>query len=138
MSFNPNSARTWHNSGTVGLWAGQLDVAIEHLKTALRLSPRARVGTSLAVMGGAYLISRRFDEAVPKLLLAIQDDPTNPHPYRYLAACYALMGRPKEACEVVASLRAITPHVVPTMGYLRNEHRELLVVGLRLAMGETT
>jgi len=31
-----------------------------------------------------------FDEAVPKLLLlAIQEDPSYPPPYRHLAACYA-------------------------------------------------
>jgi Flp pilus assembly protein TadD len=52
---------------------------------------------SLAVLGGAHLISRRFDEAIPTLLLAIQEDPSNPHPYRYLAACYAHMGRLDDA-----------------------------------------
>jgi hypothetical protein len=32
---------------------------------------------------------RRFDEAVQKLRLAIQEDPSFPEPYRFLAACYA-------------------------------------------------
>ena len=138
LALNPSFARGWHISGTVRLWAGKPDIAIEHVNTGLRLSPRARIGMSLAVLGGAHLVSRRFDEAVPKLLLAIQEDPSNPHPYRYLAACYAHMGRLDDAREVVTRLRAITPLVVPSVGYLRNEHREFFLSGLRLAAGEAT
>ena len=65
-------------------------------------------------MGIAYFFKRQFDEAAAKLLLAIQDDPGFPPPYRSLAACYAHMGRLDEAREIVARLRAITPLVVPT------------------------
>jgi hypothetical protein len=49
------------------------------------------------------------------------------------------MGRLDEAREIVAELRAITPLVVPTDVQFRNpEHRELLLSGLRLAMGEAS
>jgi adenylate cyclase len=121
------------------LRAGQLDLALEHVEAALRLSPRARVGVSLFTMGGAHLFSRHFDEAVPKLLLAIQENPNFPEPYRYLAACYAHMGRLKDAREIIERLRAITPVVIADASYLRNpEHRELLLSGLRLAAGEET
>ena len=138
LAFNPNYARGWHISGVLRLMAGQPDIAIEHAEASLRLSPRARVGSSLLAMGEAHFLSRRFDEAVPKLLLAIQDDPSFPHPYRVLAACYAHMGRLDEAQEVVGRLRAITAVVVPDRGDLRNaEHRELFLSGLRLAAGET-
>jgi tetratricopeptide (TPR) repeat protein len=81
-------------------------------------------------------LARRFAEAVPKLTLAIQDDPTFPQPYRYLAACYAHMGRLDEAREIVRRLRAITRIVTPDASCLRNpDHRELLLLGLRLAAG---
>ena len=74
---------------------------------------------------------------MPKLLLAIQENPTFPEPYRYLAACYAHMGRLKDAREIIERLRAVAPIVIPDVDYLRNpEHRELLLSGLRLAMGE--
>jgi adenylate cyclase len=139
LVLNPSFARGWHISGQLRMWAGQLDIAIEHVQTSLHLSPRARVGTSLAVIGYAQLFGRRFDEAVPKLLLAIQEDPSHPQPYRSLAACYAHMGRLDDAREAVARLRSITPIVVPDASYLRNpEHRELLLSGLRLAAGEAT
>jgi TolB-like protein/class 3 adenylate cyclase len=139
LALNPNYARGWHLSGVLRLWAGQPDVAIEHLDAALRLSPRARVGSSLSLIGHARFLSRRFDEAVPKLLLAIQDDPGFPAPYRSLAACYAHMGRLDDAREVVTRLRAITSVVIPDRTNLRNPgHRELYLLGLRLAAGETT
>ncbi len=137
LTLNPNYARGWHISGALRQWAGQPDIAIEHLEAALRLSPRARVGTQLVVIGGAHFLSRRFDEAVPKLLLAIQENPGHPSPYRYLAACYAHMGRLDEAAAIVGRLRAITSVVIPDASYLRNaEHRELFLSGLRLAAGE--
>jgi adenylate cyclase len=44
LALNPSSARGWHASGTLRLWAGQLELAIEHERTSLRLSPRTRVG----------------------------------------------------------------------------------------------
>jgi len=139
LALNPNFARGWHISGTLRMWAGQPDIAIEHLGAALRLSPRSRVGPSLLNIGQAYFFRGRFDEAVPKLLLAIQDDPGYPQQYRLLAACYAHMGRLDDAREIVERLRAITSVVMPDTGHLRNaEHRELFLSGLRLAAGEET
>jgi adenylate cyclase len=110
---------------------------MEHLETSDRLSPRARVGTSAVAIGGVHFLARRFDEAVPKLLLAIQEDPSYPQAYRYLAACYAHMGRLDEAREIIGRLRTIAPVMIADASYMRNaEHRELLLSGLRLAMGE--
>ena len=120
------------------MFAGHVEVAIEHAEAALRLSPRARIGTPLITIGAAQFASRRFDEAVPKLLLAIQEDPSFPDPYRYLAACYAHMSRLDEAREMVKRLRTITSVVIPDASFFRNpEHRELFLSGLRLAAGET-
>jgi hypothetical protein len=90
-------------------------------------------------MGMAYFFKRQFDEAASKLLLSIEDDPGFPSSYRFLAACYAHMGRLDDAHATVARLRAITPLVVSSDQPWRNpEHRELYLSGLRLAMGEAT
>src|SRR6516162_782972 len=86
LALNPGFARGWHISGVLRLEAGQPDIAIEHVENSLRLSPHARVGPALAVIGEAHFLARRFDQAVPKLLLAIQEDPSDPVAYRYLAA----------------------------------------------------
>ena len=137
LTLSPNYARGWLLSGTLRLWAGKPDIAIEHLEAAQRLSPRARVGPELFIIGSAHFLARRFDEAVPKLLLAIQEDPAFPNAHRFLAACYAHMGRLDDAREIVSRLRAITRNVIPDASYLRNpEQRELYLSGLRLAAGE--
>ena len=138
VALNPGFARGWYTCGVLRCWAGEPDAAIEDINASLRLSPRARIGNSSAVLGRAHFLSRRFDQAVPKLLLAIQDDPTYPEPYRTLAACYAHMGRLEEARNVIERLRNITPVVVPPFNFLRSpEHRDLFLSGLRLAAGET-
>jgi tetratricopeptide (TPR) repeat protein len=137
LALNPNYARGWHVSGLLRLFAGQPEIAIEHLEAGLRLSPRARVGYPVLLIGAAHFFGRRFDEAVPKLLFAISEEPSGPLPYRVLAACYAHMGRLDEAREIVARQRVVTPVVIPDASYLRNpDHRELFLSGLRLAAGE--
>jgi TolB-like protein/class 3 adenylate cyclase len=139
LTLNPSFARGWYISGGLRCWAGQPNVAIRHVEASLRLSPRARVGGAMNVIGLAGFLSGRFDEAAPKLILAIQEDPNFPSPYRVLAACYAHMGRLDEAREILARLRAITTVMIPDVSYLRNiEHRELLLSGLRLAVGEAS
>jgi adenylate cyclase len=137
LALNPSFARGWFISGVLRLYAGQPEIAIEHAEASLRLSPRARVGWALLTIGAAHFYARRFDQAVPKLLLAIQEDASLPNPYRYLAACYAHMGRLDEARVIVARLQAVTSVVIPDLTYLRNaEHREFYRSGLRLAAGE--
>jgi tetratricopeptide (TPR) repeat protein len=137
LALNASFARGWELSGLLRTFAGQPDLAIEHLETSLRLSPRERIGNPLTLMGQAYFFKRQFDEAAAKLILSIQDHPGYPQSYRALAACYAHMGRLDEARVIVAQLRAITPLVMPSVLPWRNpEDRELYLSGLRLAAGE--
>jgi adenylate cyclase len=137
LALNPSFSRGWFCSGVLRLWAGQPDRAIEHAETALRLSPRERMGTPLSLIGEAHFFKRDFDEAAAKLLLSIQNHPGFPHTYHVLAACYAHMGRLDEARAIVTRLRAITPQIVPSTAHLRRPaDRELFLSGLRLAAGE--
>jgi len=137
LALNPSFARGWFVSGILRVLAGEHDLAIEHVETSLRLSPRERMGVPLTMMGAAYFFKRRFDEATAKLLLSIQDHPGYPYSYRFLAACYGHRGQLDEARAIVAKLRAITPLVVPSDIPFRNPaDRELFLSGLRLAMGE--
>ena len=139
LALNPSFARGWRVSGLLRTFAGEHDLAIEHVETSLRLSPRERMNEPLTAMGTAYFFKHQYDEAASKLLLAIQDDPGYPGSYRSLAACYAHMGRLDEAGAIIARLRAISPQIVSSFLPYRNpEDRELLLSGLRLAMGETT
>jgi len=141
LALNPSSARGWYLGGVLKLWSGQPDLAIDHVRRAQRLNPRAQSGASSwysYVLGAALFLARRFEEAAAELAVAIHGQPGFPTAYRYLAACYAHMGLLREAREVVARLRTITPIPIPDFPLpLRNpEHRELFLSGLRLAAGE--
>ena len=69
----------------------------------------------------------------------MQEEPNFLQPYRFLAACYAHMGRLDEARETFRRLQAITTDVLPSIvPYRSPEHRELYLSGLRLAAGEET
>jgi tetratricopeptide (TPR) repeat protein len=140
LSLNPGYARGWHVSGFLRLWAGQTDLAIEHAAMALRLSPRAQAESSSFLIGAALFFSRRFEEAIPRLRVAIEETPAFLTPYRLLAACYAHAGLLNEARRTIARLRAITPEVMVNypLPFRDPQHRELYFSGLRLVMGETT
>jgi len=139
LALNPSFAHGWRWSGWIRLYAGQADVAIEHFQTSLRLSPRDRTAGRLTGIGIAHFFSRRFDEAAATLLVSLEELPAHATPYRFLASCYAHMGRLDEAREIVRRLRVVTPVVVPIATPYRNsEQRELFLSGLRLAAGETT
>jgi len=134
LKMNPNFARGRHIGGLLRLWAGQPDQALEQLDTALRLSPRSRIGTSANLIGLSHLLSRRFDQAIPNLLLAIQDDPSFPSPYHFLVASYAHAGRIEDAREIMMRLHASAPHATPNVSHFRKPaHRELLLSGVHRA-----
>ena len=74
---------------------------------------------------------------MPKLLLLLQQDPSYSTSYRYLAACYAHMGRLDDAREAITRLRTVTSVVMRELGYLRDaEHRELFITAQKPAVGE--
>ena len=136
LVLNPNYARGWFISGVIGLWAGDADRAIAHVETSLRLSPRDRLGGHFHVLGAAYFFTRRFAEAEAKLLLWMQDHPRHPNSHRFLAACYAHTGQLDRARATVERLGGITGELMTDACWFRNaEHRELLIAGLRLAIG---
>jgi len=58
-------------------------------------------------MTAARLLSRRFDEALRKLLLAIGDDPSCPEPL-HMAACLPVTGR-LERCGSPMRIGGATP-----------------------------
>ena len=86
-----------------------------------------------------HFFAGRFEDAAASLLLALQEGPAWVPTHRFLASCYAHLGRFDEAREIVARLRKLTTEVVPSAMHWRNpEHRELYLSGLRLATGEVT
>jgi len=139
LELNPSFATGWIHSGWLRLWAGQADTAIEHFMTSTRLNPRAPSPAASLGIGIGHFLARRFAEAEVALLRSQQLFPGWVGPYRWLASCYAHMGRLDEARAMVAGLRGATSDVGLTAKRYRNlEHRELYLSGLRLAAGEAT
>ena len=139
LALNPSFAEGWISSGVLRNFAGQPDLAITHFETSLRLNPRDYKARHLTGIGVAHFFNRRFNEAAAKLVISLEELPTWAVTCRFLASCYAHMGRLTEAREIVARLRTITSVVVPEVVPFRNpQHRELFLSGLRLAAGETT
>ncbi len=139
LALNPSYARGWVISGWLRLWAGQPDLAIGHFEASLQLSPHARRAGTFMAIGVAHFFAERFEEARAMLARSLQEHSGWVPTYRFLAACYAHMGRLDEARETVGRLRAITTELVPSAVNWRNpEHRALYLSGLSLAIGETT
>jgi len=72
------------------------------------------------------------------LLLSLQENPNWPPAHRFLASCYAHMGRLGDAQDIVKRLRLITTLLIPSAEHWRiPEDREFYLAGLRLAARET-
>jgi len=137
LKLNPSCAGCWQRSGWLRLWAGQPDPAIEYFQNSLRLDPRERRANPFMAIGVAHFFARRFEEARVTLLQSLQEKPNWVPTYRFLASCYAQMGRLDEARQAVEQIRNLTNVVVPSATNWRNpEQRELYLSGLRLAVGE--
>jgi TolB-like protein len=136
LELNPSHAIGWERSGYLRLWNGQADLAIEHFERSFRLNPRGRAPSFET--GVAHFFARRLDKAAALLLLPLQEIPNWPPTYRFLASCYAHMGRFHDAHDMVKRLREITPVVIPSVEHLRiPKDREFYLGGLRLAARET-
>ncbi len=142
LALNPNFARAWYIRGFLKYWAGDLDVGIADVETAMRLSPRCRFGTPLTAIGNALVFAERFSEAIPRLHRAIHEDPGFPPNYRLLAICYAHLGRLDEARAALTALPDTAPLVLRSLERSYRamsripEHREVGLSGVRLAAGE--
>jgi adenylate cyclase len=136
LELNPSFAIGWSRSAWLKLWSGQTDLAIEHFEKSLRLNPRRKAPASFGI-GVAYFFARRLDQAATTLLLSLQENPNWAPTYRFLASCFAHMGRARDAQDMVRRLREMTPVLIPTAEHWRiPEDREFYLAGLRSAAGE--
>jgi adenylate cyclase len=137
LELNPSFALGWIRSGWLRSWAGQCSVAIHHFETSIRLSPRESRASAYMGIGVAHFFLRQFEEARAMLLRSLQEKPSWVPTHRFLASCYAQMGRLDEAREVVKRLRNMTSVVIPSATHWRDpQQREFYLEGLRLAAGE--
>ena len=110
LMLNPNLVATWLFSGWVRDWLGEPEVALDHLKHALRLSPLDplifRVQGAIAL---AHFLAGRYDELSSWAEKALQNNSRFLPAMLFAAASNALAGRLAEAKKAMSRASEIDP-----------------------------
>jgi tetratricopeptide (TPR) repeat protein len=100
LDLNPSYAIGWVRSGWLRLMAGQRDLAIENFDTSLRLNPLRKAPATFGMAVG-HFFARRLEKSSAMLLRSLQEYPNWAPCLRFLASCYAHMGRLGDAQAIV-------------------------------------
>jgi adenylate cyclase len=139
-TLNPSEATAWWMSSFVHVWLGETDVAIEHARRAMRLSPFDPLMHQMhCAMSFAYFGSGHYEEAAGWALRALQVEPDYQPALRTGAAALGLLGRLEEASRLLVHLRELFPQCTILVlkdllpAYKRADHLAALYEGLRKA-----
>jgi adenylate cyclase len=134
LSLNPSYAVAWLWSGTIRLMAGDLDVCITHLETALRLDTRTSVRPLiLSYIGAAHVLALRHDTASLALHEAHRLRPQLPWAALFLGASLGHAGRITEARELLAQCGTLENPGRYRFPLHNPRHRQFLAEGLQRA-----
>jgi tetratricopeptide (TPR) repeat protein len=113
LALNPNDPAAWNFSGTLRLWMGEPELALEHLARATRLNPLDLRVSGLAdvVAAFAHFFAGRYDEACLRVEQAIRHRPNFVPALLVSAGSHALAGRISEANKAMARLRELKPNL---------------------------
>jgi len=101
---NPGEPWTYKELGLSSLYLGKPEQALEWFAKADRIGPRdPGRWTWLDGRGHALILLGRDEEAIRALVNALDANPKNISPHAFLAAAYALLGRPEEARAALAA-----------------------------------
>ncbi len=110
LEMNPSFAPAYANAGHVMSRVGRLDESIEHVRYAIRLSPKdPNLGHWCLYAGEIELERRRDAAALEWLKRAVEIHPRSPFNHAALAAALALKGDREGAGRQAAKLREIAP-----------------------------
>jgi TolB-like protein/class 3 adenylate cyclase len=122
LSLNGNSALAWCARGYVLNFANQPEPAIESFNRAMRLSPFDPLGSMFKTgISGAYMIARRFEEAMTWIDKSLQEHPGNTHALRWKASICGHLGKVEEGQNCVQELLSQYPKA--TIGSLERNRR---------------
>jgi TolB-like protein len=118
LELNPNLAMTWFYSAWHQIWFGRPEVAIEHARRAMRLSPRdPQFAMMQTVVAAAEFFRGHEDRAAEIASGAVLIQPNYWIAWCVLAASRAQLGDAGAAREAMSSIRAIDPQL--RLGNLR-------------------
>ena len=110
LQLNPNWAWAWLFSGWAKVWLGEPEIAIEHVRRAMRLSPQDPQFFNMQTAAAwAHFLAGRYGEAMSWSRTALREQPDYISALRLLAASSALSGRPADARKAMARLRQFDP-----------------------------
>jgi cytochrome c-type biogenesis protein CcmH/NrfG len=136
IALNPGSAAVWHSSGSVRLLTDDLDLAVEHLETSIRLNPVGpdRSGAML-FMAMARFQQHRFDDAIA-LANELFEQFENPTGCAVLAAAYGHLGQTRAAAAALANYRRLSPQSIEVFArsvWQQDAQLQLFLDGIALA-----
>jgi len=139
LRLNPNLAVAWQRSGWIRVYAGECEVAIEHLRTAMSLSPLdplMHLAYSATAFG--YFLLGDLDQASTWSDRALQMRPDWPVALRVSAMSHALAGRERLTHQAMTRLRALQPtlrlsNLHKQIFLHRPEHMEKFIEAMRKA-----
>jgi tetratricopeptide (TPR) repeat protein len=110
LALNSNLAMAWFASGWVRVFFGEPEIAIQHLASAMRLSPLdPRLYSMQTGTGFAHFLAGRYEEALSWSEKALRAQADWLAAIRLMAASYALGGRVAEAQKAMTHMLEIDP-----------------------------
>ncbi len=109
IALDPNSARGYVALGTILNFTGQAEKAIGVIEQALRLDPHSPV-IYQGTLGWAYLLTRRYDEAIAMQKKVLSHNRNLVEPHLILTICYSELGREEEARAETAEVLRLRPN----------------------------
>jgi class 3 adenylate cyclase/Flp pilus assembly protein TadD len=109
LKINPSDVEVLLSRAAVLLWAGRIDESINAAELAMRLN--VNIGPEAALnLGIAYLLARRYTDAVRMLEAMRARYPAHPLIDFPLAAAYAELGRTADALDAAEAGKRKNPH----------------------------
>lgn len=139
LRLNPNLAVAWQRSGWIRVYAGQCELAVEHLRTAMRLSPLdPLMHLAYSAIAYGYFFLGDLDQSSMWSDRALQMRPDWPAALRVSAMSHALAGRQRLTRHAMMRLRALQPglrlsNLHEQMFLHRPEHMEKFIEAMRKA-----
>jgi adenylate cyclase len=138
LQLDPNSAWAWQRSGWIHVYREQPELALDHFKHGLRISPFDPINfNSYIGMGVAHFTAVRYEEAIEWLKKGLQERPSAVWAYRLLTPAYAQAGRMEDARRSATLLLQSFPEFTISRHFQNiishSEHMNRIIEGLRKA-----
>ena len=109
IALAPNFAYGYSDLGMILNWAGRPQETMGLIEKAIRLDPLIPNPAWLWILGHAYRLTGRHEEAIAAQKRALARYPDLPHAHAELAIIYSELGQEEEAQAEAAELRRINP-----------------------------